>query len=162
MDPLKYSIWLLPSSSEQDQFSQLIQSLAGKYDAPPFDPHCTLFSPVHDIESAKTIIDQLNFKPFEAKLNGLSHSDYIWKTIFFELESNPHLLLLNYLIDQAMVDSYSFEPHVSLIYKEMTKREREAVIHSLTSIRKINFDRIAIINTSVQVSEWSSVFEKQL
>ena len=161
MSQSKYSIWLMPSASDKVYLSSMIQSLSEAYDAPPFEPHCTIYSSVDDLESAKTIIDQLNFKPFEAKVNGLSQSDYIWKTIIFKLETNPHLLLLHYLFNQAMLDPYTFEPHVSLIYKEMTKREREAVIQSLSIMSKINFDRIAIVSTSEPVSEWTSVFEKQ-
>ena len=151
----------MPSDSDKAYLSSMIQSLSEAYDAPPFEPHCTIYSSVDDLESAKTIIDQLNFKPFEAKVNGLSQSDYIWKTIIFELETNPHLLLLHYLFDQAMLDPYTFEPHVSLIYKKMGEGERERIIQSLSIMSKINFDRIAIVNTSEPVSEWTSVFEKQ-
>ncbi len=161
MSQSKYSIWLMPSDSDKVYLSSMIQSLSEAYDAPPFEPHCTIYSSVDDLESAKTIIDQLNFKPFEAKVNGLSQSDYIWKTIIFELETNPHLLLLHYLFDQAMLDPYTFEPHVSLIYKKMGEGERERIIQSLSIMSKINFDRIAIVNTSEPVSEWTSVFEKQ-
>lgn len=151
----------MPSDSDKVYLSSIIQSLSEAYDAPPFEPHCTIYSSVDDLESAKTIIDQLNFKPFEAKVNGLSQSDYIWKTIIFELETNPHLLLLHYLFDQAMLDPYTFEPHVSLIYKKMGEGERERIIQSLSIMSKINFDRIATVNTSEPVSEWTSVFEKQ-
>lgn len=161
MSQSKYSIWLMPSDSDKVYLSSMIQSLSEAYDAPPFEPHCTIYSSVDDLESAKTIIDQLNFKPFEAKVNGLSQSDYIWKTIIFELETNPHLLLLHYLFDQAILDPYTFEPHVSLIYKKMGEGERERIIQSLSIMSKINFDRIAIVNTSEPVSEWTSVFEKQ-
>ena len=161
MSQSKYSIWLMPSASDKVYLSSMIQSLSEAYDAPPFEPHCTIYSSVDDLESAKTIIDQLNFKPFEAKVNGLSQSDYIWKTIIFELETNPHLLLLHYLFDQAILDPYTFEPHVSLIYKKMGEGERERIIQSLSIMSKINFDRIAIVNTSEPVSEWTSVFEKQ-
>jgi len=161
MSQSKYSIWLMPSDSDKVYLSSMMQSLSEVYDAPPFEPHCTIYSSVDDLESAKTIIDQLNFKPFEAKVNGLSQSDYIWKTIIFELETNPHLLLLHYLFNQAMLDPYTFEPHVSLIYKKMGEGERERIIQSLSIMSKINFDRIAIVNTSEPVSEWTSVFEKQ-
>tara|TARA_Y100000590_G_scaffold7353_1_gene9388 strand:+ start:10173 stop:10661 length:489 start_codon:yes stop_codon:yes gene_type:complete len=161
MSQSKYSIWLMPSDSDKVYLSSIIQSLSEAYDAPPFEPHCTIYSSADDLETAKTIIDQLNFKPFEAKVNGLSQWDYIWKTIIFELETNPNLLLLHYLFDQAMLDPYTFEPHISLIYKKMGEGERERIIQSLSIMSKINFDRIAIVNTSEPVSEWTSVFEKQ-
>lgn len=150
----------MPSSSDRDQLSEIIRSLSTENDAPLFNPHCTIFSHAQDLDSAKSIIDQLNFKPFEAKVNGLQHSDYIWKTIFFELESNPHLLLLNYVFDQAMVADYQFEPHVSLIYKEMSDLNREKIISKISTMPIIHFDRIAVVNTSGPVSEWESVYEK--
>ena len=58
MNQPNYSIWLLPSETDKLYLSQTIQPLGKKYDAPVFDPHCTLFSPITDPESAKTIIDQ--------------------------------------------------------------------------------------------------------
>jgi len=160
MSQSKYSIWLMPSDSDKVYLSSIIQSLSEAYDAPPFEPHCTIYSSVDDLESAKTIIDQLNFKPFEAKVNGLSQSEYIWKTIIFELETNPHLILLNYLFDQVLVADYQFEPHVSLIYKEMSDINREKIISKILAMPIIHFDRIAVVNTSGPVSEWESVYEK--
>ena len=148
----------MPSESDKVYLSSIIQSLSEAYDAPPFEPHCTIYSSVDDLESAKTIIDQLNFKPFEAKVNGLSQSDYIWKTIIFELETNPHLLLLHYLFDQAMLDPYTFEPHVTLIYKKMGEGERERIIQSLSIMSKINFLKPDSQNLSTYLYSGSFLF----
>lgn len=160
MSQSKYSIWLIPSDSDKVYLSSIIQSLSEAYDAPPFEPHCTIYSSVDDLESAKTIIDQLNFKPFEAKVNGLSQSDYIWKTIIFELETNPHLLLLHYLFNQAMLDPYTFEPHVSLIYKKLKTEARKEIIRNLPNIESFSFGSISIVKTTGDVNNWGNIYEK--
>jgi len=77
MNQTKYFIWLLPTELDQSYLSPTIQSLGEKYEAPAFDPHCTLFSPFTDLESARTIIAQLNFKPFKVALSGLNQSNNI-------------------------------------------------------------------------------------
>jgi|TARA_B100000470_G_C19775296_1_gene385026 hypothetical protein len=159
MNQTKYSIWLLPSESDQSYLSPTIQSLGQKYEAPVFDPHCTIFSPITDPESARTIIDQLNFKPFEVTLSGLNQSDNIWKTVFINLETNPHLILLNYLFAQAFEEAYDFQPHISLIYKKLTTDDRKEIIRNLPQIKSLLFGSISIVNTTGSVTDWENIYE---
>ena len=91
--------------------SDIISSLGKEYNAPIFHPHCTLISPVTDLETAQTLIDQLNFEPFDVQMRGFGQTDIIWKTVFIKLEANPYLTLLNYLFSQAFDTDYNFLPH---------------------------------------------------
>ncbi|MEA1881827.1 MAG: hypothetical protein U9N31_05440 [Candidatus Marinimicrobia bacterium] len=159
MKPPKYSFWLLPGKEDKAYLSKTIQSLGKEYNAPVFDPHCTLFSPVSDFESAKTIINQLNFKPFEVTMSGLHQSEIIWKTVFIELEINPYLILLNYLFQQAFDMDYNFQPHISLIYKEMNMETKMIIIEKLIVKNSYRMSRIAIVDTTGPVEGWESVYE---
>ncbi|MDP6340174.1 MAG: hypothetical protein QF842_07655 [Candidatus Marinimicrobia bacterium] len=161
MNQPKYSIWLLPSIADRDYLSEIIQSLGAEYDAPVFDPHCTIFTPVNDLESAKTIIDQLNFKPFKVSVSGLNQSDIIWKTVFVDLETDPHLILLNYLFHQAFDTDYDFQPHISLIYKNLPTGLRKEIIHNLPNIESFWLGSISIVNTTGVVNDWGNIYEKK-
>ena len=162
MSQLKYSIWLMPIENDRNHLNRIIKSLAKNYDSIIFEPHCTLFSPCFEVEAAKSILNQLDIKQFETNVNRIDQSYSVRKTIFFELESDPRLILLNYLLGQAISEKYNFEPHLSLIYKKISKIERIRIIQSIPLIPKICFDRIAIVNTTGSVSEWTCEYEIQL
>ncbi|HIA99465.1 MAG TPA: hypothetical protein EYO30_05690 [Gemmatimonadetes bacterium] len=162
MNQPNYSIWLLPSETDKLYLSQTIQPLGKKYDAPVFDPHCTLFSPITDPESAKTIIDQLNFKPFEVTMSGLNQSDNIWKTLFIELENNAQMTILNQLFSQTIDFEYDFQPHISLIYKELNMNTKKTVIEKLIVKNSYRMGSIAIVDTSGPVEDWKIVYEVKL
>jgi len=160
MSQSKYSIWLIPSDSDKVYLSSIIQSLSDAYDAPTFAPHCTIFSPISDLEALKAIIQHLKFKPFEVTMGGLNQSEVIWKTVFIELEANPHLTLLNYLFNQAFDPGYVFQPHLSLIYKEMDVDSKKAIINNLDLKKFYKMHRLAVVDTSGPVETWKSVYEE--
>jgi len=155
----KYSIWLLLSKEDKTYISDIISSLGIEYNAPIFHPHCTLFSPVTNLETAQTLIDQLNFKPFDVQMRGLGQTDIIWKTVFIKLEASPYLTLLNYLFSQAFDTDYEFLPHFSLIYKEMDSNLKNKIINKLDLKETYRVNGIAIVNTAGQVERWKRVYE---
>lgn len=159
MSQSKYSIWLIPGEKDQNYLSQIIESLADNYGAPGFDPHVTLFSSIQDIELAKTIISQINYKPFQLKISGLNQSENIWKTIFLELEIDSHLTLLNYIFDKAFNIEYDFKPHISLIYKKMVAQTKESIMLSLELKNTYLINGIAIVDTTGPVKTWNKVHE---
>ena len=79
MSKQKFSIWLLPLDSDCNYLSKIIQSISKKYDAPCFQPHCTLFSPFNNINSARKIIDQIDLDFFDVEVSRISQSSDIWK-----------------------------------------------------------------------------------
>ena len=155
----KYSIWLLLSKEDKTYISDIISSLGIEYNAPIFHPHCTLFSPVTNLETAQTLIDQLNIKPFDVQMRGLGQTDIIWKTVFIKLEASPYLTLLNYLFSQAFDTDYEFLPHFSLIYKEMDSNLKNKIINKLDLKETYRVNGIAIVNTASQVERWKRVYE---
>ena len=159
MIPTKYYIWLLLSKKDKIYISDIISSLGKEYNAPIFHPHCTLISPVTHLETAQTLIDQLNFKPFDVQMRGFGQTDIIWKTVFIKLEANPYLTLLNYLFSQAFDTDYNFLPHFSLIYKDMDSDLKNKIIKKLDLKDTYKVNGIAIVNTDGPVERWKSVYE---
>lgn len=159
MNQLKYSIWLLPSKEDKAYLSEVIQSFGAEYDAPVFDPHCTIFSPISDLDSAKAIIDQINFKPFEVPMTVLGQTDIIWKTVFIELQKKNQLTILNQIFKESFDVEYNFQPHISLIYKTMESDSKNAIIQKLDLKKSYIMDGIGIVETSGPVEEWKSVYE---
>ena len=154
----EYSIWLMPSKTDLAYLSTIIQSLGRKYDAPVFEPHCTLFSPITDLKSAMKVIDTFDSQPFQVKSVGLNHSDVIWKTVFIELEMNDQLEWLNQKFSDIFVIDYEFKPHISLIYQSIPSKKRNAIIGTLDLKKYYKMHGIAIMDTSQSVEGWKKVY----
>jgi len=158
----KFSIWLIPSHLDDALISKLIQSLSKKYLAPIFKPHCTIFSPITDLNKAKIIINQLDQKIFQVDVQGIDESDDIWKTVFLKLVNNSTLKKINALFNQAFPQIYQFDPHISLIYKKLDAKKRKSIISKLDMKKSFAIDKISIVCTSGSVENWETVYSKTL
>ena len=158
----KFSIWLIPSHLDDALISKLIQSLSKKYLAPIFKPHCTIFSPITDLNKAKIIINQLDQKIFQVDVQGIDESDDIWKTVFLKLVNNSTLKKINALFSQAFPEIYQFDPHISLIYKKLDAKKRKSIISKLDMKKSFAIDKISIVCTSGSVENWETVYSKTL
>ena len=158
----KFSIWLIPSHLDDALISKLIQSLSKKYLAPIFKPHCTIFSPITDLNKAKIIINQLDQKIFQVDVEGIDESDDIWKTVFLKLVNNSTLKKINALFNQAFPQIYQFDPHISLIYKKLDAKKRKSMISKLDMKKSFAIDKISIVCTSGSVENWETVYSKTL
>ena len=158
----KFSIWLIPSHLDGVLISRSIQSLSKKYLAPIFKPHCTIFSPITDLNKAKIIINQLDQKIFQVDVQGIDESDDIWKTVFLKLVNNSTLKKINALFSQAFPEIYQFDPHISLIYKKLDAKKRKSIISKLDMKKSFAIDKISIVCTLGSVENWETVYSKTL
>ena len=130
--------------------------------APIFKPHCTIFSPITDLNKAKIIINQLDQKIFQVDVQGIDESDDIWKTVFLKLVNNSTLNKINALFNQAFPHIYQFDPHISLIYKKLDAKKRKSIISKLDMKKSFAIDKISIVCTSGSVENWETVYSKTL
>ena len=158
----KFSIWLIPSDIDSDCISKSIQSLSKKYFAPVFKPHCTIISPITNLNKAQIIIDQLDQKEFQVNVKKIDESDDIWKTVFLKLVNNSTLKKINGLFNQAFPQLYQFDPHISLIYKKLDAKKRKSILTKLDMKKAFIIDKISIVRTSGSVESWETVYNKTL
>ena len=81
MNQEKFSIWLVPSDIDVDFINIIIHSLSKKYLAPTFMPHCTIFSPIIDINKAQDTIEQ--FVDFATSLANSELMSYMYFNFAF-------------------------------------------------------------------------------
>ena len=162
MNQEKFSIWLVPSDIDVDFINKTIHSLSKKYLAPTFMPHCTIFSPIIDINKAQDTIEQFDQKKFQINVENIGESDDIWKTVFLKLVNNSTLKKMNSLFNQAFPHIYQFDPHISLIYKKLDAKKRKSILSKLDMKKSFVIDKISIVNTSGLVESWETVYSKRL
>ena len=158
------SIWLIPAPEDAQYLQAIINNLAATYQAPVFNTHCTLYSPTYlPAAELKHILEQSanNMKSFYLKKATINHTENIWKTIFIELLRSPELEQLQ----QAVISQfpkgqpYEFLPHISLLYKEMSGKQKEDIIRNLQVKKFFKMDKIAAVRTGSNVDNWETVVE---
>ena len=157
-----YSVWLIPRNADTEYLGHLIRNLSQKYNAPEFIPHITIYG---DVNAGQEIVDEAvkhsikGLKKFTIKTSNLAYEDYIWKTLFINIEQNLKLLQINEKLSEKLGEyiDYQFKPHISLIYKKMAELEKQKIIHDISIKNEFVIDKAAIIKSSENVDEWEMV-----
>ena len=134
--------WLIPAEPAHSFFEKTIEDLAGRYDAPVFEPHMTIYVGPDRLSVAEELIAKAAAYcgRLEAKMLGIGHSGEFTKTLFVQFALNAKLIRLNEVIRHTTRGStdYQFKPHVSLLYKKMPVTSRRALADSI----KLPFTRV--------------------
>jgi 2'-5' RNA ligase len=142
--------WLIPAQPAHTAFQGIINDLAGRYDAPVFEPHVTIHVGMNRADSAENALAKAarECKGVTLKALGIDHSDEFIKTLFVEFALNADLRRLNEIIRRAAQDSsqYGLRPHLSLLYKKMPASARCELAASIKVPRpEITFDALQAI-----------------
>jgi hypothetical protein len=127
--------WLAPAEPAQNFFDAKIAELASRFDAPVFEPHVTVYANRKGKEDPKEVLGSVlaNCGPFRLSVRDIQCSDEFTKTVFVRFEASAQLSRLSRALQQASTshDEYQLDPHLSLIYKEMTPETRVEVAASI-------------------------------
>lgn len=159
---MTYSIWLAPATKDAKYLNQIIKKLSKQYDAPKFDAHITLYSKIISLTKAKQVLAENKFGIIRTKSTGIGQSDYLWKTIFIKVKKDKPLHRINQILAKNLKTKYSFEPHISLIYKKMDHQTKTKLIKNLKIKKSYTFDRIVIVRSSKDVKQWKKLYSIRL
>src|SRR5437660_6136883 len=142
--------WLVPAEPVRQFFASTIAELAFRLDAPRFEPHVTVYVSRTGDENPEEVLRGAlaGCEAFRLSVRDVRCSDEFTKTVFVQFEPSATLARLSRVLQQASAlhDEYELNPHLSLIYKEMT---REARIEIATSVRvpftEVLFDSAKVI-----------------
>lgn len=157
-----FSVWLVPQEDDEIYLSNIIKDLGKEHNAPVFTPHLTLLGNVTiDYDKLKSVIDTIfqNVKPFRIKKIGLNQSEDFFKTVFIECELDENLKVpferISSKTDKRSVES--FKPHISLIYKTLSKDERIKIIEEMNIKNKFVIDNVYIVAPREGQKDWYDV-----
>jgi hypothetical protein len=127
--------WLIPAEPAHKFFASTIADLAARLDAPVFEPHLTVYASREGKENPKEVLSSAlaNRGPFRLSVCDIQCSDEFTKTVFVRFEASAQLLALSRAFQRTSTshDEYQLNPHLSLIYKEMTPEARAEVAASI-------------------------------
>ena len=157
---MTYSIWLEPTSQDAQYLKKIILSLAKKHNAPVYEPHITIYSKIPTLRLAIRALKQCtHVAKIKTQSTNIKSSNDLWKTIFINVRKNADMLRLNQMIKNIVGHSveYDFNPHISLIYKTLDDDTKRQIIKGLKIKCVFAFDKISIVKSSRDVSQWKKI-----
>ena len=170
---MRLSFWLLPSEPAKGKLQQLITDLAGRFDAPVFAPHVTLYSgPLTETDRPNDALANVasRFAPLDLHSTGISFSSQFTKTLFIEFALDDSLKQLSDALRGKATTpiDYELKPHMSLIYAELDEQSKRRLKEELFAPSVIRFDAIAAMisgestRTRTDVENWKVSDEYRL
>lgn len=157
----RYSLWLVPSVSEERQFIEVIDYLGERFPGPRFAPHVTLLSSLRGQEddlSEKATDLANNLRSFNVSATGLAMEPYYFRNFYLKLESSANFLLAYQRANQTFSRSTAseFNPHISLHYGTSLREEKNNMgeqIHGQLP-GNITFDKLYLVQITLAVPNW--------
>jgi 2'-5' RNA ligase len=171
--PIVIAYWLIPSEPARSYFQSLINDLAQLYNAPLFEPHVTVHVGANCADAVNRVLSKAARGCERIVLQALevSYSSEFVKTLFVQFALNAQLRRLNQSIRTAAQNSadYHLNPHLSLLYKRMSIRDRPLVARSIdVPFSEVIFDSLKAVRcisptrSCADVEAWRVVGEKPL
>jgi len=166
LNPLFFTVALLPIDGEFSSLSHLTAQLAQQHKTEPASPHLTLY--YGKIADAKHLIPYVrkmfaNDQPFKLKIKDIEASDSYFKTVYITFVDIPELAAkVEALRALAYSKDYFWEPHLSLLYKDMPLAQKKSIA------KQIIINQKSVIFAKVQVALYqvdaknSNLLKKQI
>ena len=158
-----YSIWLMPSDRELVRYQNIIDEFSLQFDTAGFEPHITLFTGI------ETLTDEIIYQisvlaaltdSFELIFNELCLKNNYFQAIYLKPDFNDALLKMNEELTILFPSvNYIFKPHLSLLYGNISKENKEDFLKQSDSTILGNFHAttLRIIKTSGEVEMWQTI-----
>lgn len=167
--------WLVPAEPFRAFFQNEIAELAGRFDAPQFTPHVTIYGGLGGgVDSPGRIIAEVArnaAEPITLRVKGVAWAAPYTKTLFVEFEDSAELAEISQAIHRlsAPSDGYSLKPHLSLLYQHLSEDVKRALAPSIPiPFSEVVFDEIHAItgpahtDTRADVEAWQVVHRHRL
>lgn len=169
MDPLNsYYLWLIPQKEMYGAFQMIIKGLSKLYTTPVFEPHITLSIGLsgdeNDLIKKTDAFVRKKYK-FSVNTKDIKYTQGFLKALFLNIANTPAINEFNaQAVEHFKPLSHGpFQPHMSLLYGDITPDEKERIIAELNFLpRTITFDKLKLIKGHPDVTQWQVIREWSL
>jgi putative hydrolase of the HAD superfamily len=151
-EPRRCSVFLTPAPDDFAWLAGMIGELSARFDAPPFEPHVTVYSGMFPdpavVQKALAALVS-GMPPIILRMRGIGCTADYFMTLFIEFEEDSLLRNLHDRIKAACgVDTgYELIPHLSLLYAELPLRDKQSLAHRVALDRTaIRFDEAKLVS----------------
>lgn len=132
------SIWLIPAQKDIRRLRLVMDSLSKAYDTPNFLPHITVYSAAipqshADLVRKAAKESVTNLTPCTVTVTGIGISEAYFQAVTLRLTLNSCLKKIYDALHKKLSSygSYSFNPHLSLMYGELNEKTRTKIAKKL-------------------------------
>jgi 2'-5' RNA ligase len=156
------AFWLMPAAPASRFFAKLVGDLAARTDAPVFEPHVTLSAGKIKPAAALQVLPQTQqqYGPLDLEIDRIDSSEEFTKTLFVQFRPSPAASALSRAIANAVGagNDYEFNPHLSLLYKEMPPGEKAALADAIViPFSSVVFDRVKVLAMTAPITKREQV-----
>lgn len=160
----KYSLWLRPFGDIAFRIQQRINKLSDQYDTPSFEPHVTLLSGLRYgetelIQLTETLAGALS--PFELLLTKAGYRDKFYQSLFVHIKKSDELMNAYNTALQLFgrEADEEFIPHLSLMYGDLSQKEKERILSVMGREFHIRFEvhSLLLVKTEGKPDEWKKI-----
>lgn len=158
-----YSLWLEPSGDIAYRLQERIKELSKKYETPVFSPHVTLLGSIKSTETELIPITNTlasSQAPFELVLTRAGYRDTFYQSLFVHVNESNHLKELRKMACRLYdSDEDKYMPHLSLLYGDLTQKEKERILNIMGREFHIRFpvNGIVVMKTDGLPGKWKKV-----
>lgn len=159
-----YSLWLQPNGDIAYQLQERIKKLGKKYHTPIFAPHVTLLGSLSASETELTSLTNTlasSLHPIELVLTRAGYHNLFYQALFVHVKKSNALEEMRHtacqLFDHSKTDS--FMPHLSLLYGDLSQKEKERILNVMGREFHIGFivKSIVLMQTEGPPEEWKKI-----
>lgn len=162
----KFALWLIPGKDVYKRLKEVIDRLGSEYSSPVFEPHLTLLGGLMEGEeflAEKGSILGRDLKPFVIQLGGTDFRDEYSRCLFVKAMRTEELMRAEETARRVFGQSSvrPFEPHISLMYGDVTEKTRENLAAEIGDSLKMDFrvNSVNLVSTSGEPEDWYSARE---
>ncbi len=161
--PRAIAYWLLPEKAAREVFAEKIRELAGRFDAPVFAPHVSVFIAPENSRHPAAILRELGTVTIELTIHSIRFSEQFTKTLFVQFERSVPLQEMGDRIWKASgaPERYVIDPHLSLLYASLAAEKKKALVDEIKfPFRKVGFSSICAMRcarptaTAAEIEQW--------
>ncbi len=161
-----FHLFLEPTGELADELAAIIKTLSAEYGGPVFTPHVTLLARIEGeekevIEKSQILADKLS--PITLTLGTLDIKDAFFKALYMQIEEVGDMKKYHAQANEifSMQDEGEYVPHLSLLYGNYEKEQKETTIKDLIVPQGKAFlaDRMHLYKTEGPAENWQKIQE---
>ncbi|NGP87540.1 2'-5' RNA ligase family protein [Fodinibius halophilus] len=167
-DSAKYSLWFEPTGDTAYKLQERIKKLSKKHDTPVFSPHVTLLGSIKLSETESiTLTNTLasSVHPFELELTRAGYQNKFYQSLFVHVKKTEQLVDARKKAQRLFnMNSEDYMPHLSLLYGDLTKEEKERLLNLVGRTFYIQFSvkSIVLMQTDGLPKDWKRIHSSVL
>ncbi|QSV46209.1 HAD-IA family hydrolase [Geobacter benzoatilyticus] len=163
MTSRRFSVFLVPAADDRRWAEGVIRELAARYDAPPFEPHVTVYGGSYDtdadLEPVRRALAEAaaGTGPITLRVTGLGVTEEYFRSLFVAFGDEPPLSRVHEMVKGAVAadSGHVLMPHLSLLYADMPLAAKEMAARTVSLDRQeMRFDELKIVAPD-PVTGWS-------